>query len=106
GGEEEGQDCGDGRDEDDDGDAAGRAVVADLPLPDAGDRGHKNDGKERADVEDQELFLEGPGERKQKDDGEDEEDVAANFGARLLLVGGEVFWRGVGQPDSPVGTNG
>ncbi|WP_353063543.1 hypothetical protein RBB77_20070 [Tunturibacter psychrotolerans] len=70
-----------------------------------GDRGHENDGKERADVEDQELFLEGPGECEQKDDGEDEEDVAANFGAGSLLVRGEVFWRGVGQPGSPVGAD-
>jgi hypothetical protein len=74
-------------------------------LPDASDRGHENDSKERADVEDQQLFLEGPGECEQEDDGEDEEDVAMGFVARSFFVRGEVFWRGVGQPGSPVGAD-
>jgi hypothetical protein len=80
-------------------------VVANLPLPDAGDCGREDDGEEGADVENQQLFLEGPGECKEKDDDEDEEDVAAYFGAPSLLVRGEFFWRRVGQPVSPVGAD-
>jgi hypothetical protein len=62
-------------------------------LRDAIDGGHEDDGEESADVEDEELVLEGPGEREQKEDDDAEQDVAAYFGAGSLLVGGEVVWR-------------
>jgi hypothetical protein len=51
-----------------------------------GDRGHEDDGEERGDVEDQQLFLEGPREGEQKEDAEAEENVAANGYARFFLT--------------------
>jgi hypothetical protein len=60
-------------------------------LRDAGDGGHENDSEEGADVEDQELFLEGVGESQEQKNGDGEENVAADCGAGSLLVWGEVF---------------
>jgi hypothetical protein len=57
---------------------------------DADDDGHEDDGEETADVEDQQLLLEGPGEGEEKDDGDGEEDIAADGCSGLLLVWGEV----------------
>jgi hypothetical protein len=47
-------------------------------LRDAGDGGHENDSEEGADVEDQELFLEGVGEGEEQKDGDGKENVAAD----------------------------
>ena len=58
-------------------------------MRDAGDGGHENDSEEGADVEDEELFLEGPGEGEKEEDADAEEDVAADFGAGAFLVRGE-----------------
>jgi hypothetical protein len=77
-------------------------VAADVELSDAGDGGHEDDSEERADVEDEDLFLEGPGEGEQEKDADGEEDAAADFSAGALLVRGEFFFRcGDGQPSSP-----
>jgi hypothetical protein len=76
-------------------------VAAKVQLGDTGDGGHQDDSEESADVEDEDLFLEGPGEGEKEEDSDREEDVAANFGAGSLLVRGEVFGRGGGQPISP-----
>ena len=72
-----------------------------LELGDAGDEGHQNGGEEGADVDDEHLFLESPGEGEQEKDADGEEDAAADFSAGALLVGGEVFRCGDGQPSSP-----
>jgi hypothetical protein len=40
--------------------------------------GHEDYGEERADIEDQQLLLDGPGESEQKQDDEGEDDVAAD----------------------------
>jgi hypothetical protein len=72
-----------------------------VELRDAIDGGHENDGEEAADIEDQELFPEGVGEGEKEEDGDREEDVAADFSVGSLLVSGEFFGRGVGQPISP-----
>jgi hypothetical protein len=101
GGEEEREDGGDADDQKDDRHSAGRVVAAQVELRDASDGGHEDYGEEGADVEDQEFFFEGPGEGEKKEDRDAEEDVAADFGAGSLLVGGEVFGRGVGQLGSP-----
>jgi len=101
GGEEECEYQGDADDEQDDGDGARGMVAAKVDLRDAGDGGHENDSEERADVEDQNLLLEGPGEGEEEKDGDRKEDVAADFSAGSLLVGGEVFGCGDGQPSSP-----
>jgi hypothetical protein len=76
-------------------------VATDVELGDAGDGGHEDDSEERADVEDQDLFLEGPGEGEQEKNSDRKEDVAADFSAGALLVRGEVFRCGDRQPSSP-----
>jgi hypothetical protein len=76
-------------------------VAAEVEPGDAGDGGHEDDSEESADVEDEDLFLEGPGEGEKEKDSDAEEDVAADLGAGSLLVRGEVFGRGGGQPISP-----
>ncbi len=52
---------------------------------DASDGGHQDDSEERADVEDQQLFLEGPGEGEEEEDADGEEDVAADVAAWTAL---------------------
>ncbi len=101
GGEEECQDQRDRDDQEDDGYGARGVVAAKAALRDPGDGWHENDSEESADVEDQQLLLEGPGETEEKKDEDGEEDVAADGGAGSLFVRGEVFGRGVGQPNSP-----
>ncbi len=81
GGEEEREDAGDADDQEDDCYGAGRMIAAQVELSDAGDERRENDSEERADVDDQELFLEGPGEGEEEEDGDGEEDVAADFSA-------------------------
>ena len=76
-------------------------VAADVELCDAGDGRHEDDSEERADVEDEDLLLEGPGEGEEEQDADGKEDVAADFGAGALLVRGEVFGCGDGQASSP-----
>jgi hypothetical protein len=100
-GEEERQNAGDGDNQDDDGNAARRMVAAKVEPGDAGDGGHEDDREEGADVEDQDLFLECPRKRKEEKYGDGEENVAADGCAGSLLVRGEVFRCGVGQPISP-----
>jgi hypothetical protein len=58
---------------------------------DAVDDGHEDDSEETADVEDQQLLLEGPGEGEEKQDDDGEEDIAADGCSGLLLVRGEVW---------------
>jgi hypothetical protein len=65
-------------------------VAADVPFGDAGDDGDEDDGEEGADVEDQQLLLEGPGEGEEKEDDDCEENIAADRSSGLLLVRGEV----------------
>jgi hypothetical protein len=65
-------------------------VAAEVQLCDTDDNGHEDDGEESADVEDQQLLLEGPGEGEEKEDGDGEEDIAADGRSGLLLVRGEV----------------
>jgi len=101
GGEEEGEDESDGDDENEDANSAGGVIAAEVEFGDEFDGGHEDDGEESADVEDQELFLEGPGKGQEEEDGDGEEDVAADFGAGLLLVGVEVAGGGIGQRGSP-----
>jgi hypothetical protein len=102
-GEEERENKGDRDDQEDDGNGARRTVPAKIELGEAGDGGHEDDSEEAADVEDQQLFLDGPGESEKKEDDDAEENVTADFSAGPLLVRGEVFRRfaGVGQPSSP-----
>lgn len=95
GGEEESEDAGDDEQKDDDRADARRMASADAEERDPADDGHEDDGEERADVEDEELFTQGEGEGKEKQDADGEEDVAADRGARLLLEGSEVA--GVGE---------
>jgi hypothetical protein len=76
-------------------------VAADVEFGDAGDGRHEDDSEERADVEDEDLILEGPGEREKEQDADGKEDVAADFGAGALLVGGKVVGCGDGQASSP-----
>ncbi len=101
GGEEESEDASESDNQEHDCHTARRMVAADIELGNASDDGHENDGKEGADVKDQELFFEGPGKGEKKQDGDCEEDVAADRGAGALFVGGEVVGRWVGQPISP-----
>jgi hypothetical protein len=96
-GEEESKDRGDGDDEKDNGNGAGGLIAADVEAADAVDGGHEHDSEESADVEDEELLLEGPGESEQEEDGDGKEDVAADFGAGALFVGSEVVGCGDGQ---------
>jgi hypothetical protein len=58
-------------------------------VGDAGDGGHEDDGEEGADIEDQQLLLEGPGEGEAEEDDETEENVAADGGAGTSFVRGE-----------------
>ena len=78
----------DGGDENDDGDGARGAVAANVEFGDAGDDGRENDGEERADVDDLQLFEQVPGEVEREQDGDAEEDVAA------YCFAGFVFRRG------------
>jgi hypothetical protein len=96
-GEEEGEDKGDDDDQNDDGDRAGGVVAAKVEFGDVGDCGPEDDSEESADVEDQELFLEGPCEGEKEEDDDGEEDVAANLCAGSLLVGCELAGGGIGQ---------
>lgn len=100
-GEEEREDAGDADDQEDDCYGAGRMIPAQVETSDAGDERHENDSEERADVENQELFLEGPGEGEEQEDDDAKDDVTADFSAGSLLVGAEVFGCGVGQLSSP-----
>jgi hypothetical protein len=59
-------------------------------LGDAGDDRHQDDGEEGADVEDQQLFLEGPGEGEKEQDDDAEKDIATSRSSGLPLVGGQV----------------
>jgi len=90
-GEEEGEDTGDGDDQENDGDDAGRTVAAKVNLGDAVDGRHEDDREESADVDDQDLLLECPGEGEQEQDADREENMAADRGAGPMLVRGEVF---------------
>jgi hypothetical protein len=101
GGEEECEDAGYADDQKDDGCCARGMVAAEIEFCDAGDGGHEDDSEEGADVEHEELFLEGPGKGEEEQDRDAEEDVAADFIAGSLLVGGEVFGCGAGQLGSP-----
>jgi len=101
GGEEEREDAGDAEDQKDDGYAAGRMIAAKVELRDAIDGGQENYSEEAADVEDQELFPEGVGEGEKKEDGDAEENVAADLGAGVFFIGGEVLGCGAGQLGSP-----
>ena len=74
-------------------------------MGDARDGGHENDSEEGADVDDEELFLEGPGEGEKEEDYDAEEKVAADFSAGSFLVRGEVFGCGDGQLVSPWGAD-
>ena len=67
-----------------------------LEAGDAVDGGHQDGGEERADVDDQEFFLEGPGEGEEEEDADGEEDVAAYVSAGLVWSGMRV-WRWGGQ---------
>ncbi len=81
GGEEEREDAGDADDQEDDCYCAGRMIVAQVELSDAGDERRENDSEERADVDDQELFLEGPGEGEEQEDEDAKDDMTADFSA-------------------------
>ena len=61
-------------------------VAAEVELCDLGDGGHEDDGEERRDVEDEQLFLEGPGEGEEEKDADAEEDVAADGYAGFFLA--------------------
>jgi hypothetical protein len=63
-------------------------VATEVQPGDAGDGGHEDDSEESADVENEDLFLEGPGQGEEEKDGDGEEDVAANGCAGPLLVRG------------------
>ena len=89
-GEEDGEDENDGGDEQEDGGGAGGSVAANLKLGDAVDDGHQDGSEERADVDDQQLLLEGPGEGEDEEDSKAEEDMAADDAARLLLDGSQM----------------
>jgi hypothetical protein len=65
-GEEEGEDGKNRNDEKDDRHAAGGMVAPEAKFGDAADCGHQDHREEGADVEDQQLLLEGPGEREEK----------------------------------------
>jgi hypothetical protein len=58
-------------------------------VGDAVDGGHEDDGEEGADIEDQQLFLEGPGEGEAEEDDKTEDNVAADGGAGSFFVRGE-----------------
>ena len=91
--EEEEEREADSGDEKNDSDAAAGAPAPDVDLLIALDDGHENDGEERADVEDFQLFQQVPGECESKDDGEEEEDVAVDLSAlfRGLRDGNDRF---------------
>ena len=76
-------------------------VAAEARTRDVGYSGHEDNGEERADVEDHQLFLDGPGEGEEKQDADGEENVAADVGTGPQLVGGEVAGVGGGQRRSP-----
>ena len=73
-----------GGDEKDDGNAAAWRPVLDVKRLKALDDGHENDGKERTDVEDLQLFHQVPAEGESENNANDEEDVAVDL---LLLPG-------------------
>jgi len=93
-GEEDRQDEGDAENEKKDGYRAGDATATDVKGGDVADDGHQDGGEESADVDDQQLLLQGPGEGEEEEDAEAEEDVAANVAAGLFFTGGEVGRRG------------
>ena len=72
--------------QEDDGDDAGGAAAADLCVLNAQDERHKHDCKERADVDDLELFEQVPGEIQGEDHAEEEGDMAAGDVAARLGV--------------------
>ena len=65
-------------------------VAAQVELGNGGDDRHQDDSEESAAVDDFEDDAEAPGEAGGDQDGEDKEDVAADGGAGLPLVRGEV----------------
>lgn len=101
-GEEESEDEGDCKDEQDDRYGARGVSAAELELGDAIDDRHEDDGEEGADIEDQQLLLEGPGEGEQKQQHDAEEDMAADRGAGLLLIRRQIRNQGC-QLASPLG---
>jgi hypothetical protein len=63
---------------------------------DAVDDGRQDSGEKRADVDDEQFFLERPGEGEEKEDADGEENVAAYCSAGLIRIGDE-GWRWGGQ---------
>ena len=90
-----------GGDENNDGDGARGAITSNLEFGNAEDEGSQNHGKERADVNNLQLFGELPGDVEREEDADTEEDVASYRSAGLLFAGAWIEHRG-GQHISPV----
>ncbi len=76
-------------DEEEDGGGAGGVATLKLDGGDAVYCGHQDCREERADVDDQQFFLQVPGKSEEEEDADGEEDVAAYVLAGLVGVGDE-----------------